>query len=1359
MKKRRILLSLILTFMLLFSQVVPVSALEATLDTTTDTTTEIVDGDVTVQNGENDKAQIEIDDQKLKTQVVTNDQNDQTQVVTNDQNDQTQVETNDQNDQTQVETNDQNDQTQVETNDQNDQAQAETNDQNDQTQVETNDQNDQTQVETNDQNDQTQVVTDEQKLKTQVETNESKPEQNQVLRVANDITWTNKGEFPFVTKVKISNENGVEIGEGSFDRNQKINLDFYFSIPNDAVVSAGDMYTIAIPDGFELVGNLSEQQLDETSGIDVTWELTDNVITIRFYQSLDILSNVSGYMSIGCWFDKDSQLGQDGQDITFVIAGQTYTVDVYYDEITDSQSADVVKKGTYNKETKEVTWTITVTPDNKNATLSGVTVKDYFDTSVLKYVQGSFKVNGSTIADSNVIFNTNGFEYKFPAETSPGAKTITYKTAVADGYFMSDAKTVKNNVSTYMPNGDKSSEAEAEVTVEKLPMQKASVKYNAITKTGSWKIVANRNKLSLKDATIVDNYPKGTYIDTDTIKVDGKSTQNYKVDSNKNTLTIYLGDIDDEVVITYDMVITDFDQLTKYEDTYYIRNYASLNSGNSVIEDATGEGWIGIGTGNIPIEKSGKVKIDDTYGQYIEWWVEINGSYSSDYKEITDPIVFYDKLPEGTSFIPWGLVITAYFPDGTKASKTIDTSEVYNSKTNEVSYTITPGMDFSGVKATADCTYGIWFATSINGVQEGSFTNTAKVTVDNNTNSDTATVDVSYKTGDMIGKSGSYNYENNTYDWTIQFNKGEQAVLNPVITDSLPSDHVPAYDYIYVDEQKVLLDGTKVNGISATYDAGNNVVKVSFEGYILSASKIYISTKYVGEGTQGDAKNNVELKGDNFSHSFTATATVKYKPLPILQKKTDYTSGDTITWKVVLNLDHDNLGQLSLVDQLSPGLDFDTSSVKLYLANISSNGTITSTNTQVEISESGIKFDPTTGLITIVLPKDLDTHQCYILNFDTPIKDKDLKSITNSITFNGTDFQEGTTSEEVILKTTSSSSGIVGEAGTVRIKKLDQKTNKPLEGVPFQLLDKNKNVITSAGWAVTDSNGIAEFKDWLRLDSIYYVQEVRTLQGYLYDDTLYEVKVNSSDETKVVEITVYNIPDERINIKGSKTWEDGNNQDGIRPESITVNLLANGKVVKTATVTEEDNWSYAFSNLPKYANGKEIVYTVSEEEVTGYEVKVDGYNIINTHVPETISVEGSKTWEDGNNQDGIRPESITVNLLANGKVVKTATVTEEDNWSYAFSNLPKYANGKEIVYTVSEEEVTGYEVKVDGYNLINTHVPKAENETTPNTNNNDQNLPPKTGDHVDIMLFVIIGTVSFIQMIIVCILKKKKTLK
>ena len=68
--------------------------------------------------------------------------------------------------------------------------------------------------------------------------------------------------------------------------------------------------------------------------------------------------------------------------------------------------------------------------------------------------------------------------------------------------------------------------------------------------------------------------------------------------------------------------------------------------------------------------------------------------------------------------------------------------------------------------------------------------------------------------------------------------------------------------------------------------------------------------------------------------------------------------------------------------------------------------------------------------------------------------------------------------------------------------------------------------------------------------------------------------------------------------------------------------------------------------LPKYANGKEITYTVTEEAVEGYETSVDGFNITNTYTTETTEVKGSKTWNDADNQDGKRPESITVRLLA-----------------------------------------------------------------------------------------------------------------
>ncbi|WP_257646468.1 MULTISPECIES: Cna B-type domain-containing protein [Streptococcus] len=40
-----------------------------------------------------------------------------------------------------------------------------------------------------------------------------------------------------------------------------------------------------------------------------------------------------------------------------------------------------------------------------------------------------------------------------------------------------------------------------------------------------------------------------------------------------------------------------------------------------------------------------------------------------------------------------------------------------------------------------------------------------------------------------------------------------------------------------------------------------------------------------------------------------------------------------------------------------------------------------------------------------------------------------------------------------------------------------------------------------------------------------------------------------------------------------------------------------------------------------------------------------------------MSLSGTKTWDDNNNQDGKRPDSITVILLANGTKVASQEVT------------------------------------------------------------------------------------------------------
>ena len=202
-----------------------------------------------------------------------------------------------------------------------------------------------------------------------------------------------------------------------------------------------------------------------------------------------------------------------------------------------------------------------------------------------------------------------------------------------------------------------------------------------------------------------------------------------------------------------------------------------------------------------------------------------------------------------------------------------------------------------------------------------------------------------------------------------------------------------------------------------------------------------------------------------------------------------------------------------------------------------------------------------------------------------------------------------------------------------------------------------------------------------------------------------------------------------VTISGTKTWDDADNQDGKRPDVITVNVIANGNEtpVESKEVRKSDNWTYTFTDLPKYANGEEITYTITENAVEGYTTSVNGYNITNTHTPEKISITGTKTWDDADNQDGKRPDVITVNVIANGNEtpVESKEVRKSDNWTYTFTDLPKYANGEEITYTITENAVEGYTTSVNGYNITNTHTPEKISITGTKTwmNDNEEQRP------------------------------------
>ncbi|MYV15325.1 Cna B-type domain-containing protein [Ligilactobacillus salivarius] len=292
---------------------------------------------------------------------------------------------------------------------------------------------------------------------------------------------------------------------------------------------------------------------------------------------------------------------------------------------------------------------------------------------------------------------------------------------------------------------------------------------------------------------------------------------------------------------------------------------------------------------------------------------------------------------------------------------------------------------------------------------------------------------------------------------------------------------------------------------------------------------------------------------------------------------------------------------------------------------------------------------------------------------------------------------------------------------SLTVKKVDESGN-PLHGAIFDVIRQSTGEVV--GTITTDSSGQGTIYGLLR-DS-YQLKEVSAPKGYQLADTVIVTSTNFDSKGAVIKI-IDKI--EKTSVSGTKTWNDNNNQDGIRPSSITVNLLANGQQVASKKVSASDNWQYSFDNLAAYANGQKITYTVTEDAVAGYTSTVNGYNVINCHAPATVKVSGTKTWNDNNNQDGIRPSSITVNLLANGQQVASKKVSASDNWQYSFDNLAAYANGKKITYTVTEDAVAGYTSTVNGYNVTNNHTPatvKVSGTKTWKDNNNQDGIRPSS---------------------------------
>lgn len=129
-----------------------------------------------------------------------------------------------------------------------------------------------------------------------------------------------------------------------------------------------------------------------------------------------------------------------------------------------------------------------------------------------------------------------------------------------------------------------------------------------------------------------------------------------------------------------------------------------------------------------------------------------------------------------------------------------------------------------------------------------------------------------------------------------------------------------------------------------------------------------------------------------------------------------------------------------------------------------------------------------------------------------------------------------------------------------------------------------------SGKMVTDSKGKAQCKD-LAL-GLYFVKQTGTVKGFapcasflvtvpMETASGYQYHVDASPKTDVVRLT-------EITIK--KVWNAGSSAK--IPTSITVQLLLDNQVVKTAVLNKENNWQVTYTDMPESDS-----YTIKEVDV------------------------------------------------------------------------------------------------------------------------------------------------------------------
>ena len=1159
-------------------------------------------------------------------------------------------------------------------------------------------------------------ITSKSEVSTKSDTKKSVTKATTQDEQANDISSylpdSSNGTIIDKAYIKFTDPSNNEVSAADVTADTNVSLAYNWSIPNELKdgysVKAGDYFE------FKLPANITYRAGTGDLGDYGTYEIkSDGTVRFTFNSNVDDKENIKGTFNYN---QAKINVTEPGQ--TTIIAPTTsgdQKVDII---VNPTGGNDIAKSGTVSpaKNPKSVNWQVDINTNGK--TLNNAVIKDTLPkglklTGTQVYLlnidlkgnitgEGRQLTEGTdyTVSDNGTVTLIGNYS------KTQQAFRIKYATDIEADAIPNEGGDVKFENNATLINNGKDYPAQATVTASYGKLLDKKYDGASGSQKLNWTINYNAGDKKLPAGTVLTDNLSGAQEYTGTPKIvytDGpNSGQDVKQDDYKITYT-YNDDNKPQMTIKF---TNGLEQAVKI--TYQTQVNTPINGSTTINNSAESDGKK-VAVGDRKVAEQGIVKslgAVDYNAKTVAWNVKINyGQQEMTNWSAEDSIPNGLTLVDDTSFVLKDVTtnkalvsVTDYQFIKTATGFKIELSGAYNKTSDEFLLTYKTNFD------TKKLISNKWTNTIA-----AAWTDKNGDTHKNNGSADFIPKQEFVTDGT---KSGSYNAVNKHITWTVVANYNQRELKNAKLVDILTGDPEYVTDSAKLYEATINPDGSYKLGnpvgtnidyakdsrtLTANLPENSNkayvmIFETSLEGKVIDALSYDNTAKYTNDGQDKDLTAKVSVPN---------SGKVAYKT-----GEQDPEDSAYAVWNITVNPEQSTLKDVTVVDKPSTNQVLDKSDVVAYGTKIATNGAITvdKTNVLTEGKDYSINIttDQTSGeqVMTIKFLHEIST--AYSVHYRTLINSSKINDmLSNTVTVTGT-------GAKVVTGEVTTSHDVVNNSGTAegtnldyQLTKVDKDTNKVLSGVKFELWSYKNNAkgqLLRTG--TTDDKGQIR---WNNLKSGKYVLvETAPTDYQTVTDRIITLKAADANSDKLVTSTITN-EKVKTSVSGEKTWVDNNDQDGVRPDEITVNLLADGEKVDSKTVTAKDGWKYEFNGLDKFKAGQAIKYTVAEAAVDGYKTTYNGNNIVNTHQVAKTSVSGQKTWSDHDNQDGLRPDEITVNLLADGKKVDSKTVTAKDGWKYEFNDLDKFKAGQAIKYTVAEAAVDGYKTTYDGNNIVNTH--------------------------------------------------------